>query len=106
MTAGWLYPKKIIKDIKFKIDYRGYSILDASSGNESIKNTVLSEKPAMIARCGATEMRCVGEYLATGSFSETIKREIFELSGVFPAIDSFLKKFCEHYMECVGQSEG
>lgn len=97
--------KKTVKNIKFKIDYRGYSILDASNGNENIKNIVLADKPSMVARCGATEMRCVGEYLVTGSFSDTIQREISELSGVFPATDSFLKQFCEHYMECVGQSD-
>jgi hypothetical protein len=97
--------KKKIKEIKFKIDYHAYSILEATQGNEEIKNVILNEKPAMIARCGATEMRCVGEYLAKGTFSDKIKREISELSGVFPATDSFLKRFCEYYIECVVQSD-
>ena len=59
----------------------------------------------MIARCGATEMRCIGEYLATGTFSEKIKKEIFELSGVFPTTDEMLKKFSEFYMECIGEAD-
>lgn len=97
--------KKAVKKVKFKLDYRGYSILDAASGNETIRKTIQSAKPAMVARCGATEMRCIGEFLATGTFSNTIKREIAELSGVFPTSEDFLRKFCEYYMDCVGQSD-
>lgn len=97
--------KKAVKKVKFNIDYRGYSILDATSGNETIKKAIQSTKPAMVARCGATEMRCVGEYLETGTFSDTIKREISELSGVFPTSADFLRKFCQYYMDCVGQSD-
>lgn len=97
--------KKAVKGIKFWIDYRRYTILDAKSGNECIKKLITDEKAAMVARCGATEMRCIGEYLATGSFSESIKKEISELSGVFPASDNLLKEFCEYYMECIGQAD-
>lgn len=97
--------KRTIKEAKFRIDYRGYSIFDAVSGNRIIKETIQSAKPAMVARCGATEMRCVGEFLATDTFSDTIKREITELSGVFPASEDFLRKFCRFYMDCVGQSD-
>lgn len=97
--------KKTIKTIKFKIDYRGYSVLSASEGNDSIKDTILLSKPAMVARCGATEMRCVDEYLTRAFFTNTIKREISELSGVFPATDEFLRRFCEYYIECVVQSD-
>lgn len=97
--------KETIKKFKFRIDYRGYYILDSSTGNDIIKDIVTQSKPAMIARCGATEMRCVGEYLSTGAFSETIKREISELSGVFPTTDSFLRQFCEYYIDCVAQSD-
>lgn len=97
--------KKAIKEIKFRVEYHGYNILDAVCGNECIKKLITENKGAMVARCGATEMRCVGEYLSTGAFSKMIKREIFELSGVFPTTDSFLKQFCEYYMDCVTQSD-
>ena len=99
------YLKKRYKTIKFNIDYRGYTVLKASVGNAVIKQIVDERKPAMIARCGATEMRCIGEYIATGTFSDKIKREIQELSGVFPATDSVLKKFCEYYIECATQAD-
>ncbi len=97
--------KQTYKSIKFNIDYRGYSVLNASDGNMTIKEYVSNTCPAMIARCGATEMRCVGEYIATGTFSDKIKKEIQELSGVFPATDEILKIFCECYMECVAQAD-
>lgn len=97
--------KKTVKNVKFKIDYQGYSILDAASGNETIKEIIQSAKPAMVARCGATEMRCIGEFLATGTFSDTIRKEICELSGVFPTSDIFLTEFCEFYMDSVGKSD-
>lgn len=97
--------KRTIKAIKFKIDYRGYSVLGASEGNDSIKDLILTSQPAMVARCGATEMRCVEEYLTSGIFTDTIKQEISELSGVFPTTDAFLRRFCEYYVKCVAQSD-
>lgn len=100
---------KVIKDtmktVRFRIDYRGYSVMDSSTGNDHIKDIILRNRPSMIARCGATEMRCVGEYLSKGTFSDRIKREISELSGVFPATESVLEQFCRFYMDCVGQSD-
>lgn len=97
--------KEKIKTVRFRIDYRGYDVMDSSTGNDYIKEIVLQNMPAMIARCGATEMRCVGEYLSKGVFSDRIKCEICDLSGVFPATESVLKKFCEYYMDCVGESD-
>ena len=99
------YLKKTYKLIKFNIDYRGYDVLKASVGNNLIKQIVDSANSAMVARCGATEMRCIGEYIVTGTFSDKIRREIQELSGVFPANDSVLKEFCEYYMKCVAQAD-
>ncbi len=99
------YLKQTYKLIKFNIDYRGYSVLNAEAGNAVIKQFVDNAMPAMVARCGATEMRCVGEYITTGIFSDKIRREIQELSGVFPATDSVLEKFCEYYMDCTAKAD-
>lgn len=97
--------KETIKTIKFKIDYREYSIMDASTGNDGISYIILQNKPAMVARGGAVEMRCIGEYLSLGRFSKMIRKQILEQAGVFPPTDDVLKKFCEYYMECVGQAD-
>mgnify|MGYP004644033211 CR=1 FL=1 len=108
MDNDWIVVKKlkrIIKQTKFKIDYFHFNILSENAGNREIRALINNGKAAMIARCGATEMRCVGEYITTGTFSDKIRKEIQELSGVFPATDSVLKKFCEYYMECVAQAD-
>lgn len=97
--------KQTYKNVKFAIDYRGYSIKKAEEGNLTIKKIIETGKASMIARCGATEMRCVGEYISTGTFSDKIRKEIQELSGVFPATDSILKEFCDYYMECTAQAD-
>lgn len=97
--------KKIYKQMKFRIDYRGISVQSEASGNLMIKQLIENESPAMIARCGATEMRCVGEYLATGMFSEKIRKEIQELSGVFPTTDEVLTRFCEYYISCTAKAD-
>jgi hypothetical protein len=96
--------KKLYKTVKFKINYSDKTVLCKQDGNTEIFNVLSVNAPAMIARCGATEMRCIGEYLK-GCFSEKIKREIQQLSGVFPVTDEFLRKFCEFYIECVGKSD-
>lgn len=100
--------KKIIKDLKFKMDYRNIKILPESEGNLTISEMISQCEPFMIARCGATEMRCIAEYLNPkfdGTFSNKIKREISELSGVFPATDDILKSFCDEYIKCTSKAD-
>lgn len=97
--------KELYKKLKFKKEYEGIQIVDANGGNHKIKDIVMSGTPAMIARCGATEMRCVDEYYSSGRFSDKIKREIQELSGVFPTDNGTLKKFCEYYIKCIEKAD-
>ena len=97
--------KTIYKQVKFRIDYHGIRVISAEEGNQSIGKMILSGNSAMIARCGATEMRCVEEYLSTGNFSDKIRKEISELSGVFPTTDENLKKFCKFYIDCTAQAD-
>ena len=97
--------KTIYKRMKFRIDYRGIHVKSAVEGNQSIREMILSGNAAMRARCGATEMRCVEEYLAKGNFSDKIRKEISELSGVFPTTDENLKKFCKFYIDCTAQAD-
>lgn len=97
--------KRIYKTMRFNVDYRGFTVMSAVEGNQAIKNIINQNHKYMVARCGATEMRCIDEYLTTGTFSEKIKREIQELSGVFPTTDKVLRKFCEYYMNCIAQAD-
>lgn len=100
--------KSVVKSMKFKINYRDIDIMSESEGNELIAEMLNDSSPFMVARGGATEMRCIAEYLANGGetvFSEKIRREITELSGVFPNDDLNLRKFCEFYIEEMSKAD-
>lgn len=100
--------KKAIRNLKFKIDYRGIKILSENEGNCEITKTIKQDSAKMIARCGATEMRCISEYLSpkfNGKFSDKIKKEISELSGVFPAENEILIRFCKEYIKAISESD-
>ena len=101
-NSFWLKKKvaKLYKKIKFKIDYHSFSILTSQEGNNRIYDLLDQNVPVLIGRFGATEMRCVDEYLKNGSFSNKIKEEVHTLSGVFPPTDEVLTKFCELYISC------
>jgi hypothetical protein len=94
--------------MKFSINYLGVDILDLNSGNNSIYSLLSNDAPCMVSRAGATEMRCLGEFLHPHfdkSFSSKIKKEIKELSGVFPATDQILLMFCEEYLRCIEMAD-
>lgn len=97
--------KNRIKTAKFNWDYRNYSVAPRTEGNRMIAEIITAGKPAMVARCGATEMRCVAEYLAGRPFSEKISRQMSDLSGFFPSTQANLERFCELYMECVSHAD-
>ncbi|MDD4849069.1 MAG: hypothetical protein PHO10_00050 [Gemmiger sp.] len=90
-----------IKGVLFRWKYRGVPLMDAAQGNEYIAQCIRWGKPFYAGRCGATEMRCMAEYLRHGGedehFSAKIRKEIRNLSGVFPTDDHTLVKFCEAY---------
>lgn len=51
-------------------------------------------------------MRCIEEYLShPNKYSEKIKKEIYELSGVFPNDDNTIRNFCEYYMDCMEKAD-
>lgn len=97
--------KQHIKQIKFKFDYRDIKVMTEQEGNHAISEMLGSEVPAYVARGGATEMRCIAEYLRTGKFSEKIKSEISNLSGVFPNDADTLAKFCDMYINAISQAD-
>lgn len=88
------------KKMRFGVKYRGVTVERAARGNEALHAALQQGIPAAFCRCGATEMRTVAEYYQNGGsgFSEKIRREIRELSGVFPTDDETLRRFCERYI--------
>jgi hypothetical protein len=97
--------KGFYRKAKFKWDYRNLDIMEAEAGNQQIAELIRRGDPAMVARCGAVEMRCVNEYLSGNGFSASIRQEIQRAAGVFPTEDGILKKFCEYYIACTSQAD-
>lgn len=95
------------KDLRFRWIYRNLHLLSATEGNDLVAEKIRRGLPFLFARCGATEMRTVAEYYRHGgqSFSDRIKREIRDLSGVFPADDETLRSFCEYYLHSIHDAD-
>lgn len=96
--------KQTYKEFKFKLDYRDMNVMSENDGNQHIQRMILEGRPVFVARGGATEMRCIGEYLEKGRFSDKIAEEILTLSGVFPNDTSTLKEFCEMYISAISNA--
>lgn len=90
--------KQMYKKMQFGLSYYDLDVLPNQVGNELIRTIIEEGNPAFVARGGATELRCISEYLQKKSFSEKIKRETSELSGIFPNDSKTLERFCELYM--------
>ena len=97
--------KAFIRKVKFRIDYSDIEILNEEAGNDFIASVISNGCPAMIARGGATELRCIGEYLRGAHFSDKIRNEISTLSGVFPTDEDTLDHFCEYYIDCMKRAD-
>ena len=97
--------KQIVKRVKFRFDYRDLSIMPENEGNRAIRELIENGTPGFVGRGGATEMRCIGEYLSNGSFSDRIRTEVSTLSGFFPTDDNNLRKFCETYIESISNAD-
>lgn len=97
--------KQLVKQIKFQFDYHDLTVIPENEGNGVIRELIMNGKPGFVGRGGATEMRCIGEYLLGGSFSDRIRTELSTLSGFFPTDDNNLRKFCEIYIEAISNAD-
>lgn len=99
--------RNLVKSARFGWKYRGVTVLPAAEGNRLAGEAVRAGQPFLFGRCGATEMRTVAEYYRDGgrTFSDRIRREIRDLSGVFPTDDDTLRRFCELYIRCAQQAD-
>lgn len=91
--------KTMARKLKFRLDYLKYHIISSKKGNEIIENAIKIGTPYMVARGGAVELRCIGEYLKSGTFTVAMREEIQTCAGVFPPNDDLLKKFCQYYLQ-------
>ena len=95
------------KNLRFRVKARGIPVLSAADGHAAARAALEAGTPFLFARCGATEMRTVAEYLKNGGrgFSDAARREIRDLSGVFPTDDETLARFCRLYIDCVHSAD-
>ena len=68
----------LYRSLRFSMKYRGLTILSAEAGNDAIAAAIAAGAPYMAARCGATEMRTVADYLRCGGvgFAEKTRQDI------------------------------
>ena len=99
--------RSLYKGASFRLKYAGVPILSAAAGNDAAAAALRAGQPFLFGRCGATEMRTVAEYLQNGGhgFSETARRDIQNLSGVFPTDDATLARFCECYLDAAHDAD-
>ena len=99
--------RNLYKGARFGWKYRGVPILSAQAGNDLAAEWLRQGRAFCFGRCGATDMRTAAEYLRPGGqpFGETVRREIRDLSGVFPTDDGTLRRFCELYIDCAHRAD-
>ncbi len=106
---GRLYElaRNLYKGLRFKVKYAGVPLLSAEAGNDAAAAALRAGQPFLFGRCGATEMRTVAEYLQNGGhgFSATARRDIQNLSGVFPTDDDTLARFCRLYIDAAHEAD-
>ena len=62
----------LYRSLRFAMKYRGVEILSAEDGNDLARGLLESGRPFLFARCGATEMRTVADYLRCGGVGFSI----------------------------------
>ena len=62
--------RDLYKGLRFGWRYRGVPVMEAEAGNDYIAQSIRWGHPFYAGRCGATEMRCMAEYLASGQREE------------------------------------
>lgn len=97
--------RNLYKGLRFGVKYRGVKVLDAAAGNDAARAAVARGGPWLFARCGATEMRTVADWLQGGTFSGRTRQDIRNLSGVFPTDDGTLARFCRLYVDCAHSAD-
>lgn len=105
-TALLAKAKELYKKWHFAVKYRDVKILPAQQGNDAARLALQGGAPFLFARCGATEMRTVAAYYKNSAqFSDKVKTELRDLSGVFPPDDDIIRRFCETYLDAAHSAD-
>jgi hypothetical protein len=117
-----IFLKKIKNKIKFArnkirvflaiwgVNFYGKKVLSGQKGNNLIAESIARETPFMAARIGSSELLVISFYLLQRKklkipYTEALRHEICNFSGVFPVDDESLDRFCETYLDGINQTD-
>lgn len=88
-------------------------VLDNTSGEDAIYNSLMGDAPAFIGRLGSTELETICNYLyfehrkdGDGSpYSNNIKNMLSDWCGFFPKEDEAMDQFCELYLQDIQNAD-
>lgn len=92
-------------DGKSKSTYRK-PLLSYTDANNFIADAIELNKPCMITRLGASELKAANNYIVNGlsnynNLHTEIVEELFTHSGVFPNDATIATRFCDHYIQSI-----
>jgi hypothetical protein len=92
-------------------DY-GRPILFGEAGNRLVAETLRRGEPALVARLGASELRCLTYFTrwsvlrkAGFPYPESVRRQMRVNAGFFPATPSSLDRFASEFLGSVGMAD-
>jgi hypothetical protein len=80
-----------------------------SEANELVRQIVLSGRPALVSRIGATELSCVRHFLekrqgsSKPAYPHRVASRMRMNAGFFPATDDYLDAFCQYYLRAASE---
>ena len=104
MDNDWAIKKQLVKvyrKVRLKLDYIDMGLLSEAKGNDLIKEYIVRDKPFMVGRLGAVEMRCVSRWMSGQKCTESEKNQALYAAGIFPNDLNTIYKFCEIYTNAI-----
>lgn len=93
------------RKIRLHIDYDSMGLLSPDKGNALIAELLEINRPFLVGRLGATEMKCISKWMAEMHFTDEILYNAETLSGIFPSDDTTINKFCAVYTEALSNCD-
>lgn len=102
-------PKLVYKDLNFDgKTYEPYfkELCTYEQVNLIISKIIKDDKPAIVSRLGASELKTVNNYLVNrassyGKFNESILNELYTHSGVYPISEEVAVRFSKLYINAI-----
>lgn len=97
--------KKIIKNLRFTLEYRDKKVLSEEAGNNEIYELIRLEKPMAVMRLGSTETNCAYPWSIGKKPSQKILERGQYAAGIFPTDFENNAVFSKIYLDAVKQAD-